>query len=281
MRNYSQTLQAELDSQLQFIRFETDDQIKTAELSMKILLSVMHKLKAFTIKYKFCNDAEEIAFFKKIKPQFLSKLIYYNKVLHIETKKPHGGRKVLKKYFCNELIKLKVFFDSNLEFYKYYRTGSTYLDHKYFMRGKPDLKLGIDTYFFESDPRFATTHDYKVAKIIAHDLIEVYLEDELAKLEKENSRESTQDTPKFKMNWTDTKTSLIELIYALHTQGVFNNSQAEIKDIAAYFESVFNIDLGDYYRTYLELRNRKTGSTKFIDTIRENLLRRMDEAEER
>jgi hypothetical protein len=40
-------------------------------------------------------------------------------------------------------------------------------------------KLSLDTYYFEADHNFTTSHDYKVAKIIANDLIQVYLEDQL------------------------------------------------------------------------------------------------------
>ena len=49
----------------------------------------------------------EIDFFKNIKPKFTSKLIYYNAIYKIESKKPHGGERVLKKYLNNELEKLK------------------------------------------------------------------------------------------------------------------------------------------------------------------------------
>ncbi|SEM92029.1 RteC protein, partial [Chryseobacterium taichungense] len=31
----------------------------------------------------------------------------------------------------------------------------------------------LDTFYFEADHRFSTSHDYKVAKIIANDLIQV------------------------------------------------------------------------------------------------------------
>ena len=56
---------------------------------------------------------------------------------------------------------------------------TTYLDYKYFVRGKHDIKLSLDTFYFEADHNFSTSHDYKVAKIIANDLIQVYLEDQL------------------------------------------------------------------------------------------------------
>lgn len=282
MKTFCTSLQSELDSQLQFIRLETEEPIRAAELSIRVLLSVIDKLKKFTIKYKFKNETEEINFFKHFKPQFISKLIYHNRVLNIETKKPYGGEKVTRKYLNNELDKLKRFFDNNLEFYKYHRTNSTYLDHKYFIRGKHDIKLSLDTFYFEADHRFCTSHDYKVAKIIAHDLVQVFLEDEIANLDrkelKAHSKSEVQQKPA--IFWTGSKVALIELMYALHADGSLNNGKIELNAIADFLEKSFGIDLGQFNRSFLELRERKTGRTKYIDTLREKLIKRMDDADD-
>ncbi|PVD53602.1 tetracycline regulation of excision, RteC [Terrimonas sp.] len=282
MKNTTANLLNDLNSQLQFIRLETEDAIKAAELSLKVLLSVIDKLKRFTIKYKFKNEAEEIYFFKYQKPLFISKLIYHNRVLNIETKKPYGGEKVTRKYLNNELDKLKRFFDNNLEFYKYHRTNSTYLDHKYFIRGKHDIKLSLDTFYFEADHRFCTSHDYKVAKIIAHDLVQVYLEDEIANLDRKElkAHSKTEVLPKPTIFWTGSKVALIELIYALHADGSLNNGKIELNAIADFFEKSFGIELGQFHRSFLELRERKTGRTKYIDTLKEKLIKRMDDADD-
>ncbi|MFT4204730.1 MAG: RteC domain-containing protein [Chitinophagaceae bacterium] len=58
--------------------------------------------------------------------------------------------------------------------------NSTHLGQKYLIRGKHDIKLHLDSYCFESDLSFSTSHDDKVAKIIANDSIQVYLEDQLS-----------------------------------------------------------------------------------------------------
>ena len=282
MKTFCTSLQLELDSQLQFIRLETEEPIKAAELSIKVLLSVINKLKKFTIKYKFRNDTEEILFFKTIKPTFISKLIYHNRILNIETKKPYGGEKVTRKYLNNELDKLKRFFDNNLEFYKYYRTNSTYLDHKYFIRGKHDIKLSLDTFYFEADHRFCTSHDYKVAKIIANDLVQVFLEDEISNLDRKElkTHSKAEALPKPTIFWTGSKVALIELMYALHAEGSLNNGKVELNAIADFLEKSFGIDLGQFNRSFLELRERKTGRTKYIDTLREKLIKRMDDADD-
>jgi hypothetical protein len=280
MQAFTNKLLIELDNQLRFIEQEHDVILKRSELSFVVCKKIIEQLKVFTLKYKFKSNTEEIKFFKEIKPQFSSKLIYNLTLYNIETKKPNGGNKILRKYLVKELDKLKNYFDYNLDFYKYYRSGANYLDHKYFVRDKHDIQLGLDAYIFETDSRFCTTHDYKVAKILAHDQLQVYIEDELVYLERKDNGIQPNEFPKIKLSWTDSKTALIELIYALHYQGGLDNGKADIKEIASYFEQMFNIDLGDYYRTYLEIRNRKTGRTKYLDSLKEILTKRMDSMDE-
>ncbi|WP_229310455.1 RteC domain-containing protein [Leadbetterella byssophila] len=235
----------------------------------------MSEVKEYVLKRGFKNVNEEIRFFKYQKPAILAKLIYYNAIYKIETKKPYRA-KPIRKYLNKELKKLNRFFDNNLDFYKYYRSNNSFLDEKMFLRGNHDIKLWLDTYYFQSDQSFSTSHDYKVAKIIANDLIQVYIEDQLYnKFQKDKSK--TQK----KLKWTGSKVALIELIYALHYQNVFDNGNNDIREVAQYFESTFDIDLGNFYQTYLELRNRKMNRTKFLDALREELIKKMDGQDEK
>jgi hypothetical protein len=281
MQTFANKLLTELDNQLLFVEQEHEVILKRSELCFLTCKKAIDQLKAFIIKYKFKSEYEEIKFFKETKPKFTSKLIFNLMLYNIQTKKPNGGNKTTRKYLAKELDKLKSYFDYNLDFYKYYRAGANYLDHKYFVRNKLDIQLTLDGHIFENDTRFSTTHDFKIAKILAHDLLQVYIEDELVNLERKEPNQNSQDTPKFKHTWTDSKTALIELIYALHSQGVLDNGKVDIKEIAGYFEQAFNIDLGDYYRTYLEIRVRKTGRAKFLSLLQDSLIKRMDEADER
>jgi hypothetical protein len=270
----------QLNEQLNFVDLEIDNQIKKCEEAITIILKSINELKKATTKTNFKTQSEEIQFFKEIKPQFTSKLIYFNRVYKIEMKKPNGGNRILKKYYNNELLKLKAFFDNELEFYQYYRSGSTYLDYKYFLRGKFDIKLALDSYYFETDSSFATSHDFKVATILANDLIQLYIENQLLMLDNQENTEKSQRKPNVKMTWTGSKVALVELLYALHTEGLFNNGAAELKEIAEYFEHIFEIDLGQYRRVFLEIRARKNDRTKFLTTLNESLQKRMENSDE-
>ncbi|WP_291128653.1 RteC domain-containing protein [Dysgonomonas sp. UBA7698] len=43
------------------------------------------------------------------------------------------------------------------------------------------------------------------------------------------------------------------------------------------FKRAFNVDLGEFYHTYLEIKYRKINRTKFLDELEENLTKKMDE----
>lgn len=277
MKKYAKELITDLEQQLETIHLESKDPVEYSEKAMKYIVSILEKLKSFFIQYTFEKKSDEIEFFREIKPQFASKLIYYNTIYGIETKKPFGSSKAQRKFYNTELTKLKDFFDENSHFYEYYRTGNRYLDKKYFVRGKHDLKLSIDSFYFQADQRFSTSHDFKLAKILANDKIKEYLQQRLELLQNRAAKENSEYNIQ---KWTASKVALTELIYALHTEGVFNNGASDLKDITAFFETTFKVDLGQYHRTFLDIKSRTSERTKFLNGLRDKLMSRMDQSEQ-
>ena len=72
------------------------------------------------------------------------------------------------------------------------------------------------------------------------------------------------------LNWTLSKTDLIELIYALHSGGAFNKGTASIAQIARFFENVLQIQLGNTSMTFQEILRRKD-STAFLERLKGKL----------
>ena len=279
MNNFILELNNELSSKLQAIDLEDFNNIQKSQQSVVCIKYTLSQLKTFILSYTFKSIKEEIFFFKNIKPEIFSQLIYFVKIFNIESHRPLGSSEIQKKYLKQELRKLTFFFDSHLEFYQYYRMNCTYLDEKYFVRGKEDLQLYQDSLMFYVDPDFSTSHDYVVAKILAHDRLEVYLNKELETLSIKSSNPNWEQLGilgSSQLQWTDSKTSLIELIYALYATGSINNGRMDIRELAAFFEQTFNLKLNDLYRTYLEIKIRSS-PTKYIDTLKTALLKKMDE----
>ena len=81
------------------------------------------------------------------------------------------------------------------------------------------------------------------------------------------------------LNWTASKTDLIELIYALYANKTFNHGKVTIKAITHFFESTLDIKLGNTSLTFQEILRRKD-SIAFLDQIRASLklyISRIDE----
>lgn len=280
MKSKTTLLLTDLNEQLNYINLEIDDTLIRCEKAIEIIIKSIDKLKIVFLNENCKSQEQEIEFFKNVKPKFTSKLIYYNIIYKIEARLPNGGERVVKIYIKNELDKIKDFFYNNHEFNKYRRTGSDYLDNKYYVRGAVDIKLAIDSFYFEADQNFATSHDFKLAKIMAHDLVQVYLEDKLRAIDFKVLKEKSQLNHNAKLTWTASKVALIELLYALQSEGAFNNGRADLKEIMDHFEKTFNIDLGQYRRTFLEIRARKTERTKYLNTLKGILKKRMDDSDE-
>src|SRR5690606_23508100 len=119
------------------LEIEADCSIQRIEAVIHLIVECLSELKEYVLKRGFKNADEEIRFFKYQKPAILAKLIYYNAIYKIETKKPYRA-KPIRKYLNKELTKLKRFFDNNLDFYKYYRSNNSFLDEKMFLRGNHD-----------------------------------------------------------------------------------------------------------------------------------------------
>lgn len=271
-----------LSEQLNFINIEIDDTIQICEEAIEIISRSLNELKKYVQNRSFKSKDEEIKFFKEIKPQVFSKLIYYQKLFNIESKRPRSSNKTQIKYFNKYIDRLQNYFNDHLEFYHYYRRGATFLDEHYFIRGKIDIRLFPDTFSVFVDNKFSTSHDSTIATILAYDMLIVYLKTEIDKLENSNGMETIINPfqNQSKLFWTANKTDLIELIYALQSSGAINSGTADIKEMATACERLFNIDLGDYYRTYLEIRSRKTNQTKFLDKMKDSLVTRMESADE-
>ena len=74
-------------------------------ISIEVVLDVveflqqsLEDLRTYIVNHPFSSKEEEIYFFKHIKPEVLSRLLYFTEIYNTEMRKPHGSIEVLKKY---------------------------------------------------------------------------------------------------------------------------------------------------------------------------------------
>ena len=110
----------DLDVKINEICDDGNDLIKISEKALLIIDESIRKLKLLVSSHHFDHIARRSAFLKKLKPQFISKFIYYSAILDIESHKSLPGNKTLKNIMgTGETKKLYV---EHSEFYSYSQT---------------------------------------------------------------------------------------------------------------------------------------------------------------
>lgn len=223
----------------------------------------IHKLKDFAVTYTFKDDAEEIAFFKEVKPVFLSQYYYYRKLFAIRLFDSFKDYPARLANYQKLLETMEAYAVKNLAFYQYCMTGQTARDKHYFTRKHNLIKT------IHQDEKFSAAYDGKFGKLLANELLKKFI---LEQIQRGNDLPRDQQ-----LTWTGPKTDLIELIYALHATDVFNKGEASIKRIVAVFESACNISLGDFYRTFQDMRIRKRSQAPFLEMLKNKYVQRLND----
>lgn len=228
------------------------------------------ELKEIVDKKDFNTIPEEINFFRNAKPIPMSYLIYFTEVRSCELRMPKAGNTYKIDYLQKELRKINKFFYKNADFVHYMEQGYDYLDHQFFSRSYRDnLPFTPMTDYYQF-PEFSTTQDMLWAKVKAMYRYIHYVRQALKKLKVDDGDIFEEKKHKV-MVWTGPKTALTELIYALFSNGALNHGAADINLITSSFEDFLNIKLDNVYKTYSEIKARKSSKTKFLEELTLNL----------
>ncbi|MBD1362968.1 RteC domain-containing protein [Mucilaginibacter sp. ZT4R22] len=267
MNRIAEKFYAAMDNQLAEVTLSGQSPTEQYRTSIMICKKAMTKMKRFVSHYAFENVAEEIHFFKDVKPLFYSKYIYFINVYNFLMQYPAGGEEAVKTYINFHMADLQRFFDNNKAFYQYYRSGGTQMDEVYFTRGGFDVQMELED--FEEDEQYSTSHDYKLSKIMANEKVQDYLNLELARIDNgELIQLNNQKIFPFNHpNWTASQTDAVELLYSLKASGAVNHGNIDISELVGVFEFVFQTELHETYHKLLDITRRKKDMFIFLNRL--------------
>lgn len=220
----------------------------------------------------FSDKESEIQFFKKIKPSVFSKLLYFQKIFDLESNRPRKDKKGVRKYFANELKKLRKYMKLHQVKVQYYRCGHSHLDERYFTRNNEDIPVELKDSQALMDEEFFAWKDHTFSNIMANEMLTDYITKEMEKLDYPDKK----ILPELNLKWTGNTIDLYELIYAIYLEGSVNRGKATIVELAKAFEWAFNIELQkEVYKTQERLIRRKD-PVKYLSRLVEILKRRIN-----
>ena len=131
----------------------------------------------------------------------------------------------------------------------------------------------------EPDSSFSTAGDLLFAKFMAFERLKDYLQERLHNPGSVPAAATISKKGR-EIKWTGDKSNLIELAYAIYDTMQINDGNVDISDIVDWFEQSLQVNLSRYYRRFSEIKARKSISkTKYLDEMRQALLRRIDEGD--
>lgn len=277
MNRIAEKFHAAMENQLSEVTLNGQSPVEQYRASILICKKAMNKMKRFVTNYAFTDTAEEIHFFKEVKPLFYSKYIYFINVYNFLMQYPAGGEEAVKGYINFHLTDLQRFFDNNKAFYQYYRSGGTQMDEIYFTRGGFDVQMELED--FEEDEQYSTSHDYKLSKIMANEKFQDYLKLEFAKIGNDLLQHeiSGKVFPFTHPGWTATPTDAIELIYSLKASGSVNNGNIDVSELVGIFEFIFQMEIKESYHKIIDIGRRKKAIPIFLNKLKDSLLRLIDD----
>jgi len=222
---------------------------------------------------EFSSAEAEVNFFRNIIPHFHGELIFFAKVFQLESTLPNS-ESIRRRRFAKERKLIARYYANNVEAYQYFKTDDDTLDTVLFKSCSPFSTIGVDESLMLADFDMCTPTGLKFARFIAYRRLEDYLAFQMRKEEATNKSSLT------KLKWTDKKTHLQELTYALVYSNSINNGNIDVKSLARLFESIFDIDLSNIYRSKQEMYIRKD-TTAYLNKLIQGFKRGLDDSDDR
>lgn len=273
---FNEVLQNFNDSINSITQSEKHNQLKKAVMSIPICNTALSYLQDIVEKEDFETIPLEIIFFKNVKVIPMSYLIYFSEVRACELQKPKAGKDYQLRFLEKEIRKINKFFSKNSDFVHYMEQGHSYLDHQFFTRNHRNNFPFTPTINYYQYPEFTTSHGMLWAKVQAMYRYIHYIREAIEKL-KPGSNQLYDEKKHKLLLWTASKTALIELIYALHSDSALNHGAVELSTITSSFEDFFNVKLDNVYKTYSEIKARKGSKTKFLEELMIKLHQKMNQ----
>jgi hypothetical protein len=176
---YYQPLLAVLESH----QAQGTPEISCIEACFKSSLDCWSKVQQLVKERGFQTAAEEIRFFKEIKPRFTGLIEYYTQRYHALLFMPVNDNIELGQFWRWEGRKIERFYENNEAFCRYMQEGATDKDEEYFLRDNKKGPALLHGRIHDLDPDTSTSHDYLVTMLSAYRLYERYINGEIKKLE--------------------------------------------------------------------------------------------------
>lgn len=275
--NYCEQVSSNLERDLGILMLDGENKLIQFESAFYMVDKALEKVKTYLSSYEFTSEEEEVQFFKMKMTEFLKESVFYSELFNMESLKPPGPKKEIKRFYEKELRSIQDFLQNHQNLYNYLLTKKTNQDRIFFLRKAQAPVYKPNLFWHTMDTRYCTVYTLYFARIKGTLALSRYIHHQLKIINGEPEMGAYQK--KNPLQWTGKKVELVELVYALKHAGVLNHGRADLKEIARKMGTFFGMNLQDFYRTFTEISVRKKSRTAFLDFMQERLTEHIEKGE--
>ena len=257
MKTYFFNLQKQLDERVDTLSKEDNDPITHLKVAFEVVKKTILTMNEWQQSYVFLDEAEEIDFFKFIRPQFISQYIYYQELYDWESNAPllEEEQSV---YFKEKHRKVKSMLNK-LEYVQNY------------LKAEENRHYSIDSSFeIKTCSSSNKTIDWRpclqqclpIAEYMSYKLQIAYLRDKYIALEKPIVVQTE------KLSWNRNLIDLYEVLLALYQKKALGGSTTTFKEMVLKVESIVDIQISNSLnKRGRDIAKRKQEPARFLKEL--------------
>lgn len=278
MNTQLETIRSELLSQLESIKDSNSPE--SLKVAMRLIDNALTKMRMLVKERTFFKIIDEIMYFKELRPRMLALKIEtalkYSLMINMPIKTANGQID----YYEEALKGLQSFLELNAFYYQYYKNGFKELDTLYFVRNAGPLTVPI----YETpdvDVESAAPVSDLFARFMAYESVQRFILKQVKLLMNQDTPSENVFRTAEELQWTGDVVNLVEVAYGIWLTGQINHGNASLNQIIRWLEANLAVDVGIVQKKFTEISRRKRLSvTRFIDQMKNAILRKIDNSNE-
>jgi len=255
MKRTIEIIESDLELFMKWLDQKTCPELVKIDLKLKKINKCLLALLNFEEQFCFSSLMEEINYFKLKRPAIVKWDFFFRQLKVFEENFPLGGWVSQRAYIRQFQRGIHRFFKQKINFIRYLRNHQVYKDPELFNKNSQDRDIN--------------------AMVQAMILFDEYLLARISELKMPGQQAVSESNAKSPLQWSDNKQDLILLAYALYEKRSINDGQITLKEIIGQFESLFNIQLQNHSRRFIDLKNKKQPD-QFLMDLRDVINRKID-----
>ena len=109
LKQFAEELKLRMEAEIDTISADQADELRRTSMLIECVARYVGELKRYVVKYKFRSIKDETSFFKHVKPDFVSRLLYFRKLFNVQLFEVANPNETKLQFYWKQLQRIQRF----------------------------------------------------------------------------------------------------------------------------------------------------------------------------